>query len=114
MKSFWTGLSLQKLLDLTACFGDAGGPVFDDVEPRWLVGIATGASGGCADNFIPDVHANVASFFDWIAEQEFEDTCNDECTGCLCPAYEFMGRISTRVAQTFSSMSNVVSSFLNL
>lgn len=88
-----------------ACFGDTGGPLFDDVEPRWLVGIATGASGGCADNTVPDVYANVASFADWILDQDTDETCNDECTGCLCAAYEFMGRISTRMSG--------VSSFFN-
>ena len=98
---------LCRFLFFEACFGDAGGPLFDDVEPRWLVGIATGSKGGCADNFMPDVYANVASFYDWIESQADDDTCNDECVGCLCPAYEFIGRISTRVTNTVNSFFNL-------
>ena len=91
----------------TACFGDAGGPLFDDILPRWLTGIVTGATGGCADNKVADVYANVAAFVDWIVEEETSESCNDECQGCLCEAYEFMGRISTRV-------SNAVGGFFGL
>jgi secreted trypsin-like serine protease len=99
---------------IAACFGDAGSPLFDDVEPRWLVGIATGSSGGCGDNLIPDVYANVASFADWIVDQETDETCDKQCTGCLCDAYEFMGDVTTAVATRMTAFAGGVASFFSV
>lgn len=89
-----------------ACFGDSGGPLFDNIEPIELVGVVTGATGGCADNKVEDVYADVAAFRDWILSQNDDDSCNVECVGCLCEAYERVERFGLRVSNTIVNLFN--------
>lgn len=90
----------------TACFGDAGGPLYDNVEPKFLIGVVTGATGGCADNKVPDVYADVAAFNDWIEAEMDDATCDRECVGCFCEAYGFMQRFGTRVSHSIENFFN--------
>ena len=65
-----------------------------------LVGVVTGASGGCADNKVEDVYADVAAFKDWIDEELVSDTCDRECVGCLCETYHRFEKFATRVSSS--------------
>lgn len=91
---------LPFLFNTTACFGDAGGPLFDNVNPVELIGVVTGANGGCADNKVEDVYADVAAFKAWIDGELEDETCDDECVGCLCDAYDYISAFATTLSTT--------------
>lgn len=63
-----------------------------------LVGVVTGASGGCADNKKEDVYADVAAFKDWIDGELVDETCDKECVGCLCDAYDRIEKFATALS----------------
>ncbi|CAB9509659.1 Trypsin-like protease [Seminavis robusta] len=84
------------------CFGDSGGPLLSDLLPRILVGVVSGAVGGCADAYAPDVYSSVAAFADWIDDQEDDESCDRECVGCLCSFYSFMGRTGYQISRYFT------------
>ena len=84
-------------LSTTACFGDAGAPLFDNIFGE-LIGVVTGANGGCADNKVEDVYADVAAFKAWIDSEMEDETCDEECVGCLCEAYHRISSFATTLS----------------
>jgi len=80
--------------------------LFDDFEDRFMVGVVTGASGGCGDNKVADVYADVAAFYDWIVAEETDDTCDRTCVGFCCDAFEYLERVS---ANTFGFITGFFS-----
>ena len=78
----------------------------DNIEPRSVVGVVTGASRGCADNKLADVYADVAALSDWILSQIDDDSCDPECVGCLCGAYDRVSRFGYRVSRSFTNLFN--------
>ena len=71
-----------------------------------MVGVVTGASGGCADDKVEDVYADVAAFLDWIEAEETDETCDRECVGCFCDAYERLESFGAALTNTFGRFFN--------